>query len=42
LRVIIPIDIKPGDATPAYALCDQIVLRNSTRTGLGGSALPAC
>lgn len=42
LRVVIPVDVKTGDATPAYSLCDQIVLKNSTRTGLGGSALPAC
>lgn len=42
LRVNIPIDVKTGDATPAYALCDQIVLRNSTRAGLAGSPLPAC
>jgi prepilin-type N-terminal cleavage/methylation domain-containing protein len=42
LRVNIPVDIKPGDATPVYALCDQIVLRNSTRTGLAGTALFSC
>jgi len=42
LKVVIPIDVKPGDAVPAYALCDQIVLRNSTRSGLGGSPLPSC
>jgi prepilin-type N-terminal cleavage/methylation domain-containing protein len=42
LRVVLPVDIKPGDATPAYTLCDQIVLRNSTRSGSGGTALPAC
>ncbi len=41
LRVRLPVDAKVGDATPAYALCDQIVLRNSTRTGSGGS-LTAC
>ena len=42
LRVNIPIDVKPGDATPVYALCDQIVLRNSARTGTPGTALPTC
>ena len=42
LRVNIPVDVKPGDATPVYALCDQIVLRNSTRTGAGGDPLAAC
>jgi prepilin-type N-terminal cleavage/methylation domain-containing protein len=42
LRVEIPVDVKPGDATPVYALCDQIVLRNSTRTGAGGDPLPTC
>lgn len=42
LRVSLPVDVKPGDATPAYTLCDQIVLRNSTRTGSGGTALTPC
>jgi prepilin-type N-terminal cleavage/methylation domain-containing protein len=42
LRVNIPVDVEPGDATPVYALCDQIVLRNSTRTGAGGDPLAAC
>jgi prepilin-type N-terminal cleavage/methylation domain-containing protein len=42
LRVNIPIDVKTGDATPVYALCDQIVLRNSARTGTPGTALPTC
>jgi hypothetical protein len=42
LRVNIPVDLKPGDATPVYALCDQIVLRNSSRAGLGGAPLPDC
>jgi prepilin-type N-terminal cleavage/methylation domain-containing protein len=32
LRVQFTVDAKTGDATPAYSLCDQIVLRNSTRT----------
>ena len=42
LYVRIPIDIDTGDETPAYALCDQIVLRNSSRTGTSGTALPNC
>lgn len=32
LRVDFAIDVNPGDATPAYRLCDTIVLRNSSRT----------
>jgi prepilin-type N-terminal cleavage/methylation domain-containing protein len=32
LRVELPIDVKIGDATPAYRLCDVIVLRNSGRS----------
>lgn len=31
LRVELPVDTKVGDATPAYSLCDVIVLRNSSR-----------
>lgn len=31
LRVRVPVDVKVGDATPAYSLCDVIVLRNSLR-----------
>jgi prepilin-type N-terminal cleavage/methylation domain-containing protein len=42
LRVNIPIDLKTTDATPVYALCDQIVLRNSSRTGTPGTPLPTC
>jgi prepilin-type N-terminal cleavage/methylation domain-containing protein len=42
LRVHLPVDTKPGDATPAYTLCDQIVLRNSTRTGTSAVVLPPC
>lgn len=42
LRVRFPVDVKPGDAIPKYELCDQLVLRNSTRTGGGGTALPPC
>jgi prepilin-type N-terminal cleavage/methylation domain-containing protein len=32
LRVRFPVDIKVADATPAYTLCDVIVLRNSLRS----------
>jgi Tfp pilus assembly protein PilW len=42
LRVNIPIDLMTTDATPVYALCDQIVLRNSIRTGTPGTELPTC
>jgi len=42
LYVTIPIDLKPADAARGYVLCDQITLRNSTRTGTAGAALPAC
>jgi prepilin-type N-terminal cleavage/methylation domain-containing protein len=31
LRVRFPVDLKVGDATPPYTLCDVIVLRNSYR-----------
>ncbi len=31
LRVQFTVDAKPTDGTPAYSLCDQIVLRNSSR-----------
>lgn len=31
LRVRFPVDLKVGDATPTYTLCDVIVLRNSLR-----------
>ena len=31
LRVHFPVDVKPQDASPAYTLCDIIVLRNSSR-----------
>jgi prepilin-type N-terminal cleavage/methylation domain-containing protein len=31
LRVELPVDVKVDDATPAYRLCDVIVLRNSGR-----------
>ena len=42
VRVSFPIDVKSGDATPAYRLCDQIVLRNTLRLGTPGTALTAC
>jgi len=42
VRVSFPIDVKSGDATPAYRLCDQIVLRNTLRLGTAGTALNAC
>jgi prepilin-type N-terminal cleavage/methylation domain-containing protein len=42
VRVSFPIDVKSGDATPAYRLCDQIVLRNTLRLGTPGTALNAC
>jgi prepilin-type N-terminal cleavage/methylation domain-containing protein len=32
LRVNLVVDVKPGDATPSYGLCDTMVLRNSSRT----------
>ena len=32
LRVELPVDVKTDDATPAYELCDVIVLRNSGRS----------
>jgi prepilin-type N-terminal cleavage/methylation domain-containing protein len=32
LRVQFTVDVKTTDATTPYSLCDQIVLRNSTRT----------
>ena len=42
LRVNIPIDSRRRTPRPVYALCDQIVLRNSTRIGTPGTALPTC
>ena len=42
LRVHFPVDAEPGDATPKYTLCDQIVLRNSTRSGTTTVVLPTC
>ena len=42
LRVHLPVDTKLGDANPAYTLCDQIVLRNSTREGTSSVVLPPC
>jgi type II secretory pathway pseudopilin PulG len=32
LKVLLTVDVKPSDAAPGYALCDQMVLRNSSRT----------
>jgi prepilin-type N-terminal cleavage/methylation domain-containing protein len=32
LRVQLTVDAKPSDTTPGYSLCDQMVLRNSSRT----------
>jgi len=31
MRIELPVDTKPGDAVPAYTLCDVIVFRNSLR-----------
>ena len=42
LRVRFPVDVKPGDTTPGYTLCDHLVLRNSLRQGAGGTALTPC
>jgi hypothetical protein len=36
------VDVKLGDATPAYRLCDHIVLRNTLRLGTPGTAVSAC
>jgi prepilin-type N-terminal cleavage/methylation domain-containing protein len=42
VRVTFPVDVKTGDATPQYRLCDHIVLRNTLRLGTPGTALNAC
>jgi prepilin-type N-terminal cleavage/methylation domain-containing protein len=42
VRVSLPVDVKLGDATPAYRLCDHIVLRNTLRLGTPGTAVSAC
>lgn len=42
LRVNIPVDVKVGDATPVYALCDHIVMRNTLRTTGTLTPLTAC
>jgi prepilin-type N-terminal cleavage/methylation domain-containing protein len=42
VRVSFPVDVKTGDATPPYRLCDHIVLRNTLRLGTPGTALTAC
>lgn len=42
VRVSFPVDVKTGDATPQYRLCDHIGLRNTLRLGTPGTALTAC
>lgn len=42
IRVRFPIDVKIGDATPLYSLCDRLVLRNSLRQGTPSGTLPDC
>ena len=42
VKISLPVDVKLGDATPAYRLCDHIVLRNTLRTGTPGATLSAC
>ena len=42
VRVSFPVDVKVGDATPAYRLCDHIVLRNTLRLGTAGTPLTVC
>lgn len=42
VRVSFPVDVKTDDATPAYRLCDHIVLRNTLRAGTPGTTLTAC
>ena len=42
VRVSLPVDVKTGDTTPAYRLCDHIVLRNTLRLGTPGAALTVC
>lgn len=42
VRVSFPVDVKTGDATPVYRLCDHIVLRNTLRSGTPGIALTPC
>jgi type II secretory pathway pseudopilin PulG len=32
LKVLLTVDAKASDTTPGYSLCDQMVLRNSSRT----------
>lgn len=39
LRIELAIDVKTGDATPVYRLCDTITLRNSARTDPNSSLL---
>jgi prepilin-type N-terminal cleavage/methylation domain-containing protein len=42
LRVHFPVDVDTTDNTPVYTLCDQISLRNSTRSGTTAVVLPSC
>ena len=42
LYVSLLVDVDPGDAVPAYRLCDQITLRNTRRTGAANTPLPPC
>jgi prepilin-type N-terminal cleavage/methylation domain-containing protein len=42
VRVSFPVDVKTGDATPPYRLCDHIVLRNTLRLGTAGTPLTVC
>ena len=42
LRVHYPVDVDTTDETPVYTLCDQISLRNSTRSGSTTVVLPSC
>ncbi len=42
LQVKFPVDMNLRDSQPAYSLCDQIVLRNSDRTGTSSITLSGC
>jgi len=42
VRVSFPVDVKIGDETPPYRLCDHLVLRNTLRLGTPGTALTPC
>jgi len=41
LHVVLPVNTKPSRSVDGYTLCDNVVLRNSSRTG-SGTAPPAC